>query len=1147
MPDVILTKKIKSIKIYPATEATPNYRTSSMDVVWGSELPLPKTFTLIGWEGLAASPRQPEGYSGSRPVVDSAGLRGDITFDIAALPKKTSYDQDSLRIDKLVKASSKDLLINYPYFRVDVVRSDNSTYSLICGLGIRIVSKESKRWRITLKPNKVLDDDLTVEDVKLKIVKIDVADISAGKIRVVFYTNKSGRGYLYYDPLGGSVLNQRLTGSWGLYKHSFDVVVPTQTSDVRFKCSFQTDNSTEEITTEEKVFRKGSVSTPLVVTTPTFTPGSAAGRGFVRWTTDRPATSYAIADEVNPPTEVFAKTDLVQEHEVEVFFSTLATKVSFQAVSTDEDGYTGRSRVVTAYVTPTSPPIVSGLVVKSKTATGMVITFSTDKPCTAVLEYGISTGYGNKTTSSGVLNYTHEVEITGLDDYTDYHVRAEVTTASPGSQIGLSGEVVVKTESAPAPTILSYAVANTADPDKKLLTFTTNVVSRYVIEHSEDRYFSVSNKEPRSDTLSASHSYTLDISRYPNGTTIYVRVVLDDGNGNIAESSSNTISKSANNDVVVNDIVLDNVTIDEADFEVTLSGSAKIFLSFSPYEDMAEATIFATTSGAAVNHDLQGSIVGRGSGVDVWYTISVLNAAGTQTVYTSAPQKFTTPNEQSPTISNVIITKKYGQSNIILVKAKSNVPIFGEVRWGRDRNNLNRSVTGVFDYVNDHSIEVTVTDEIPSNSIIFLQIGGSGEQGIETYSPRYIYRYVRGTAALLISDLEDTNGASPNQRSIAWKTSEPTSATLFYGREDDVTDSLSLDYFRLDHRVFLDLGLFDTGDTYYYQIEARTSDGRVDTSAVMSGVKANPIGTISSITYYDVDQESFVVQCHTDKPGKIRVSFSFPGTSGQTGISVETTTNHSKVVDPTGATPGTIITWSVDFTPADGSPMVSSSDFTTTLATSGDPKARFELFRLSQDAAHVNVIQAYVDLDLGADVSWQLGLGRAGFTGIFARPTIGTGHQTFEIDFVASNDMLEKGFAWLKCLSSRTGYEGKETFAKNQFVGKSNTPSQMRTNIVNNVITSYNNVSDQLTISWGATGSNNNHVMYSTDGNQLALGNKLFNTASTNSPSFVLDTSGVSSGEWVFLRPISGKIIIFSGSPYKYEWHIGDITAWQKP
>ena len=156
----------------------------------------------------------------------------------------------------------------------------------------------------------------------------------------------------------------------------------------------------------------------------------------VRWQTSLPATSaveygptagYGQTTATNPA--------LTTSHEIRIDDLATGTLYHFRAVSGDGAGQTAYSGDHT-FETLQSPLAVSDVEVLSTGPTWALVAWTTNRPATSLVQYGLTEFYTDTTVENMDLETDHSVLIDGLDDGTLYHFRTL-------SREGELGEVAV--------------------------------------------------------------------------------------------------------------------------------------------------------------------------------------------------------------------------------------------------------------------------------------------------------------------------------------------------------------------------------------------------------------------------------------------------------------------------------------------------------------------------------------------------------------------------------------------------------------------------------------------------------------------------------------------------------------------------------
>ncbi|MFY9268167.1 MAG: fibronectin type III domain-containing protein [Candidatus Manganitrophaceae bacterium] len=199
-------------------------------------------------------------------------------------------------------------------------------------------------------------------------------------------------------------------------------------------------------------------NTFITTTTPDITPpvisrittgGITSRTATITWSTGEAATSQV---EYGTTTAYGASsspnTTLTTTHGRSLSGLTPSTTYHYRVVSKDAAGNTARSENNTFTTTAPPPPDdltgpdLSGITVKEITPNGATITWGTDEPATAEVEYGLSTDYGESTDTNATLLNGHRVTLVDLKPDTLYHYRVKSADAVGNLSLSADGTFV---------------------------------------------------------------------------------------------------------------------------------------------------------------------------------------------------------------------------------------------------------------------------------------------------------------------------------------------------------------------------------------------------------------------------------------------------------------------------------------------------------------------------------------------------------------------------------------------------------------------------------------------------------------------------------------------------------------------------------
>ena len=202
----------------------------------------------------------------------------------------------------------------------------------------------------------------------------------------------------------------------------------------------------------------------------------------------------------------------------------------------DRDGVTrpqGAAWDIGAYefgVVNTNPPVLSSIQAKALSATSAQATWSTDKPATSTVQYGLSTSYGS-TANDSTLVTNHSVALTGLSANTTYHCRVQSSDAS-GNTSSFSSDLSFTT---PAPDTIPPTVSLTAPTATMLAGLVTLAATASDNVAVAGVQFLVDGQAVGAEVAAPPYSYAWNAYSVTNGThTIQARA--RDASGNTALS-----------------------------------------------------------------------------------------------------------------------------------------------------------------------------------------------------------------------------------------------------------------------------------------------------------------------------------------------------------------------------------------------------------------------------------------------------------------------------------------------------------------------------------------------------------------------------------------------------------------------------------
>jgi hypothetical protein len=196
----------------------------------------------------------------------------------------------------------------------------------------------------------------------------------------------------------------------------------------------------------------------------------------ITWTTDQGASSQVEYGTTTAYANVTSlDSNLVTAHSQGLSALTAATTYHYRVHSANANGAETVSGDLTFTTASNSAPAptISAVSATSITASGAIITWTTDQAATSRVEYGVTSAYGSQTLLNSNLVTAHSQSLSGLAAAMTYHYRVHSANASGAETV--SGDLTFTTapNSALAPTI-SAVTANSITSSGATITWKTD-------------------------------------------------------------------------------------------------------------------------------------------------------------------------------------------------------------------------------------------------------------------------------------------------------------------------------------------------------------------------------------------------------------------------------------------------------------------------------------------------------------------------------------------------------------------------------------------------------------------------------------------------------------------------------------------------
>ena len=336
------------------------------------------------------------------------------------------------------------------------------------------------------------------------------------------------------------------------------------------------------------------------------------------WNTDIPADSiiiYSVSPDISNPIQVTGMGDFKRNHRVTVSGLTAGTNYYYYVKSTDADGNTTTNKnvidgVIEHYMLHTSfdtePPVVTSVKTALIGETGATITWTTDKPATAWVDWGTDVSLGTSTPEDTVYSTRHTITLNDLISDYPYFYRVNsnsrsgflVTDDNSGNQYTFTtlapttatvtvaiGGGTIDNRDLSTPEITDIAVTNITDTGATV-TFTTSKVASGLVRYGLTSKYT----DEVGDTEDFRKKHAVPITGLTPGTTYNFRVAALDIYENEGTSGNSTFTTTMNGEVVAEPVIDDGTgeEVSTSTTEMTLFDKVKS-ASSAMLEDLLKA------------------------------------------------------------------------------------------------------------------------------------------------------------------------------------------------------------------------------------------------------------------------------------------------------------------------------------------------------------------------------------------------------------------------------------------------------------------------------------------------------------------------------------------------------------------------------
>lgn len=194
--------------------------------------------------------------------------------------------------------------------------------------------------------------------------------------------------------------------------------------------------------------RSGPDTTPPVITQVSATSITSSA-ATVSWTTNEAADSIVVFGPTTAYGGIASNSTLSLAHSNTLSGLAAGTRYHFSVRSKDAAGNVAASAdstFTTSAVADTAAPVITAVAASGISTTGATVTWTTNEPADAQVEYGTSTAYGASTIVASALVTTHSLTLSSLAAGTLYHYRVKSKDAA--GNLARSSDATFSTQTA---------------------------------------------------------------------------------------------------------------------------------------------------------------------------------------------------------------------------------------------------------------------------------------------------------------------------------------------------------------------------------------------------------------------------------------------------------------------------------------------------------------------------------------------------------------------------------------------------------------------------------------------------------------------------------------------------------------------------
>jgi len=388
--------------------------------------------------------------------------------------------------------------------------------------------------------------------------------ITENRANISWETNEKSTSILEYDidSLWNYQTVKVITDTSKVTYHSMALENLNPSTEYRFRVKSVDRAGNESSYSDEYVFMTEAEkdTLPPVILGKPLVVSVEEDKAIIQWKTDELSTTiieYSVDSLFSIEQNRITIEDnvLVVEHNIVLENLSSGTKYKFRASSIDGSGNGPVYSEVVSFETKleadiTPPTVMMGPAIEGITDKNAVLIWETDEPADAIVEFGLSTAYGNILTKTEKL-LRHKINLVDLVPDTIYHFKFYSTDLNNNRYA--SEDFTFRTKATPdtvAPIIIAGPVIKNVDYDKASIYWKTDEISDSKINYGIEGEFEKIVKDVIMDK-----EHNLSITGLDAATQYYYYVESTDKSGNKVVSGTDYFTTDTAPDTIAPNII----------------------------------------------------------------------------------------------------------------------------------------------------------------------------------------------------------------------------------------------------------------------------------------------------------------------------------------------------------------------------------------------------------------------------------------------------------------------------------------------------------------------------------------------------------------------------------------------------------------